>query len=495
MSIALNYYSGSYNYNNSGNIYVHLHARNIGRAMEGQPINPSSVVNIFKERKQQAFEASKNQFRTLFKNSLDSKSIELLNQVFDNDDLMTELQEEMGKKFQQALSIDKMQALMDLQKTVATGKMAASILSKSQKSIKDFDILLQSLSQAAQLLGTESGARLAMLLSHQHEINNSRQLGKFLLDALSKFKKQNQKALLTDLEIQQATQISGHIKALANALATGKTGNKKKKNLTQSAIVKLVENIFNTGFAESISAILKNTVYVTLDETFKASLTGSQRVQIQYSNEFGNIIASSLGQKAYGKADAFFDNVKIKLEGSNKQVTLNVGISDKFYKLNYFPGLKGNKNKNSYSASSGGSLYQALWSSFGSNLRYLYYAYNTLGHGNEEGWSQAQGALNEVILTRQIVRLFASRGGNEDFAQFMFVNGQILPIWDIIMSTIKDISSFSSYSQPVTLSIADYNKIQNSAQNYEETLDQRIYNVNRDIQNAKISAHVNLNNL
>jgi len=52
--------------------------------------------------------------------------------------------------------------------------------------------------------------------------------------------------------------------------------------------------------------------------------------------------------------------------------------------------------------------------------------------------------LNEVILTRQIIRLFSSRGGNEDFAQFMFVNGQIVPIWDIIMSTIENISLSSA---------------------------------------------------
>lgn len=497
MSVALNYYSGSYDYDNGGNIYVHLHVKNIGRAMGGDSVDPSSVASIFRERKKQALEASKTQFKTLFKNSLDNKSVELLNQVFNNDDLMTELQKEMGKKFQQALSVDKMQSLMDIQRSVATGKLAASILANSQRSIKDFDTLLQSLSRAAELLGTESGARLAILLSHQHKIGNSQQLGDFLLNALSTFEKQNQKILLTDLELQQADQVVSNIRALANALSTGVTAGNKK--LTQSAMVKMVENIFNTGFAESISAMLKNTAYVALDQTFKAALTGSEKVQIQYSNEFGQAIANSLGQAAYGKADAFFNNVKIKLDGSNKQVTLNVGISDKFYKLNEFPGLKGNKNKNSYSAGSGGSLSQALWSSFGSNLRYLYYAYNTLGHGNRKGWDQAQGALNEVILTRQIVRLFASRGGNADFAQFMFVNGQIIPIWDIIMSTVNDISLSSSqhgqHSQPVTLSITGHGDIQSAAQNYRKTIDERIYNVNKAVQRAKITAHINLNNL
>ena len=497
MSAALNYYSGPYNYNNGGNIYVHLHVKNIGRAMEGDSISPSSVASIFRERKRQALDASKNQYKVLFKNSLDKKSAELLNQVFNNDDLMTQLQEEMGKKFQQALSVDKMQSLMNIQRSIANKNFANMILNNSKKSIENFDILLKSLSDAAKLLDTESGARLAALLSHQHKINNSQQLGSFLLNALSTFEKENQKILLSGLEIQQADQIVSNIKALANALATNKISN--SKSLTQSAIVKMIENIFNTGFAESISAILKNTAYVTLDQKFKASLTGNQKVQIQYSDEFGKIVASSLGQAAYGKADAFFNNVKIELEGSNKKVTLDIGISDKFYKLNEFPGLKGNKNRNLYSAGSGGSLSEALWSSFGSNLRYLYYAYNTLGHGNRKGWDQAQGALNEVILTRQIVRLFASRGGNADFAQFMFVNGQIVPIWNIIMSTINDISLSSSlhgqHSQPVTLSIPGRDDIQKATQNYRKSLEERIYNVNKAVQKAKITAHVNLNNL
>ena len=74
-------------------------------------------------------------------------------------------------------------------------------------------------------------------------------------------------------------------------------------------------------------------------------------------------------------------------------------------------------------------------------MRYL--AINTIGHGHSE-WSIAQQALNEVLLTRQIVRLFSSRGGSSDFAQFMFVNGRIVPIYEIIMSTLEDISLSSS---------------------------------------------------
>ena len=498
MSAASRYYSGPYNYGEGGNIYVHFHSENIGRAMNESAVSSLEIIEIFKKRKMQAFQASKNQFRNLFKQSLDNKSAELLNQVFNNDDLMTKLQKEMGEKFEEALAVDKMQKLMDIQRTVVSNNFAKDLLSKSKKSIEAFNTLLAGLASAARLLNTKSGSNLAALLSHQYKsTNNIQSFGKFLLKALKTFEKQNKKILLSELEIQQAEQVVQNIKSLANALETGKTS--KGKDLSQKTINKLAEDIFNTGFAESISAILKNTAYVSLDQNFKATLTGKEAITIQYSDQFGKAIEDNSSQKSFGKADAMFENVKIKIDEKDKHITLDIGISDKFYKLNNFPGLKGSNNKNLYSSGSGGSLVEALWSSFGTNLKYLYYAYNVLGHGNKNNWNQAQMALNEVILTRQIVRLFSSRGGKKDFAQFMFVNGQIISVWDIIMSTLQDVSYSKSFegvkTQPVTLTIQGRGEIQSAAQTYKETVTERIYDVNRAVQRAKIKAELNLNNL
>lgn len=503
MSAASNYYSGSYNYGEGGNIYVHLHVGNIGRAMGGQAVPPSEVADIFRERKRQALQASKKQFKTLFINSLNQDGAVLLQEVFNNDDLMALLQKQLGIKFQQALAVDKMQKLMEIERSgIATDKFAQVILKNSKQSIQNFDILLNSLSQACKLLGTESGARFAAILSHGHNVKNVSQMGVFLLRAIKEFQKSNDKKLMTDLEIQQGDQIVESINALGKALKRGKTSGGKQ--LGQASIRRMIQSIFNTGFAESISAIIKDTAYVSIDQTFKASLTGATTAEIQYSDQFGNIVSKSKGNAAYGKADAFFNNVKVNLSGNgyignNVTINLDIGISDKFYKTSYFPGLKGHQKNQSYSSGSGGSLVQALWSAFGSNLKYLYYAYNTLGHGDRSGWDTAQSALNEVILTRQIVRLFASRGGNEDFAQFMFVNGQIIPIWDIIMSTMENISLSSSQkgekTQPVTLSITDRGNIEKAARARKVTLEERIYNVNNAVKKAKIVAHVNLNNL
>jgi hypothetical protein len=37
-------------------------------------------------------------------------------------------------------------------------------------------------------------------------------------------------------------------------------------------------------------------------------------------------------------------------------------------------------------------------------------------------------ALNDILLTRQINRIFASRGGVKDFSQYVLVNGMVVSI-------------------------------------------------------------------
>lgn len=494
-----NFYSGPMLFERTNNIYVHFHARNIGKAAGGSAISADQAIQNFRDRKKQAIEASKTQYKTLFKNSLSEDSYELLEEVFNNDDLMTKVSQEMGKKFEEALSFDKMQKLMQLQRSeITTNNFAEEILKNSKESISNFNILLKALSEAANLLETDAGGALAAVLSSKYEGEaDSKKMGSFLLSALEDFKKDNNEKPISSLQIQQIDQIISSINALGRALQSGKTSS-ENKDITGSAIRRMVESIFNTGFAESISAILTKTAYVGIGQVI-ASLSGSQQVEILQSDEFGHLTKTKKGTAAYGKADALFENVKINLEGYNSKITLTVGISDKFYKSNQFPGLKGNEGKQSYSSGYGGNLIQTLSAAFGNNLRYRYLAYNTLAHGRYQNWSIAQQALNEVLLARQIVRLFASRGGNKDFAQFMYVNGQIVPIWNIILSTLNDISLSKSLggdeSQPVTLSIEGRDKIQTQARTRRDSNADRIARTNAAVAKAKITAHLNLKNL
>ena len=72
--------------------------------------------------------------------------------------------------------------------------------------------------------------------------------------------------------------------------------------------------------------------------------------------------------------------------------------------------------------------------------------------------------VNDLIVTRQILRLFATAGNESDFAQFMLVNGKIVSVWNIVQYAISSNLMLSkseggSASQGIVLSIPDRSKI------------------------------------
>jgi len=75
-----------------------------------------------------------------------------------------------------------------------------------------------------------------------------------------------------------------------------------------------------------------------------------------------------------------------------------------------------------------------------------------------------QPEFNDLIATRQILRLFATAGSESDFAQFMLVNGRIVSIWSIVQYVISSNLSLSASqdggkTQGIVLSIPDRPKI------------------------------------
>jgi hypothetical protein len=54
-----------------------------------------------------------------------------------------------------------------------------------------------------------------------------------------------------------------------------------------------------------------------------------------------------------------------------------------------------------------------------------------------------QSELNDLIATRQIIRLFSSAGTESDFVNFMLLNGKIISVWDIVKYAISSDLSVS----------------------------------------------------
>ena len=117
--------------------------------------------------------------------------------------------------------------------------------------------------------------------------------------------------------------------------------------------------------------------------------------------------------------------------------------------------------------------------------------------------------MNDLIATRQLIRLFASAGSSSDFAQFMIVNGQVVSIWSLVeYALMNDLGLSSSMkgssSQAIVLSIPDRPKI--AGANVYDPLDtpgetpsvaawNRSRKVNSVIDSARIKAELHLSKL
>lgn len=55
-----------------------------------------------------------------------------------------------------------------------------------------------------------------------------------------------------------------------------------------------------------------------------------------------------------------------------------------------------------------------------------------------------QEELNDLILKRQILRLFATNSSFQDFSQFILINGQIISIWEVLQYALNTELKFSN---------------------------------------------------
>ena len=126
-----------------------------------------------------------------------------------------------------------------------------------------------------------------------------------------------------------------------------------------------------------------------------------------------------------------------------------------------------------------------------------YLAYNVLFQGSES-LPAATIALQDILLTRQISRLFATRGGVKDFSQYVIVNGQVVSIWDLIMYAIdNNVGASTSMdkrgSQAVVLHIDGRKDIFSYSR--EINARKRVPGVNKAINKATVMATVRVEKL
>jgi hypothetical protein len=433
--MARDYYSGPYIFAGS-DYYVHKRKRNIGRAAGGSPMSDAEIASIFSKQKEQTANAAKAYYKQLLIHNLkvDDQSLKLLNEVFQKDDTISAIDGAIKKNMEKAMNIEELTTLRT-NRDVAIGMAkqmltAPSVVSKTSY----YDTFLQVLADTVQLVHGEPGKYLAkaLLISQSNGKKGPHTLkgyGEGIMNALHHFITDEVDEFFTVLpeEVDKFYELVTALGGFASRLQEGKTST--GATINKKNIVDMVDALFTSGFSELIGSQLKDIAEMAIDHSL-TTIVGKDTTEIQRTDQHGNMTFKQKGSAAFGKTDIKFQNVNIKLDVSEAreiggEITLDIGISNKFYRTQGFVGITEDKDKLSFSSGSGGSLKEALESIFNSNYE-EYLAYNALARGNQLLASNL--ALHNLILTRQINRLFSTRGGVQDFSQFIFANGQVISI-------------------------------------------------------------------
>lgn len=479
--------------------YIHYHQENIGKA-DGHSV--PDIVSTFQSHRTDVLTQSKETYKKLFKESiLKGSSRKLLNEAFSKEDVLTEIDRQMTKQMQELIATDKLQLLMEKQRSLYQGKQGninfVNLLSSgSKEQIEELDKLISVLIECCKILNSTDGSQLAIELINFRKSNFDLQR---LQQALDDFTKENDNELIS-IDRQRAISAAQSINALARGLIAGKTS--KGKELTTQGAQKMVDAIFNTGFGEAVASMIDETANAPINRGL-IELTGKKGVsgvQISLNSKNGDKITDAVRRS--GKADIKFSNLRFKIQQNGKtqggRISMTVGLSNKLYKTNHFKNLDKKQSFHAfeYSSGSGGTFKEAIDAIFNSSIYNKYLAYNVMARRST--MTKEAQALQDLILTRQIVKLFSSRGGQEDFSQWMLVNGEIISIWQIILSTEKFVGLSHSQmtqtsEQAVSLSLPGTQDIEKEM--IKREAEERVPIVNKKLNEMTIKAYVHIDKL
>ena len=364
---------------------------------------------------------------------VDKTSLDLFNTLFDTDGdkLMSEIDKEIKEKLQKSLNTEDLSKFMTVYRKGA--ELSKDLLGDTKTALTAFNDLLTCLEEASRLVhDNELGSQLAAILAMAHISNRSVQqvslnyMGEKLQNAITDFLDVNP---IVDLHEASILNVLTALQRFSKTLQEGKTTT--GRNLTKGNITKVVDSIFQKGFSEVLGSQIMSTAELAVQEQL-TKIVGGETYQVQTSSMQG-YLKELQGTKRAGKTDISLPKTYVSITTSDPKaqgssVEINLGISNKFYRSYGFPGADESTalTNVSFSSGSGGTLKEALESIFETDFQH-YLAYNTFARG-AGSLPAATVALQDLLLTRQINRLFASRGGIQDFSQYILVNGEVVSV-------------------------------------------------------------------
>lgn len=377
------------------------------------------------------------------------------------------------------------------------------------------DALKLILSNARNMFYGNNGSQVASYTQRYAGRRGIKHLGSFLMKELNQFERLNHDAIINSKELTVAVEKLRHpFKALRDLM----TQSMEDHNKTTSEF-----GLLNLrGSATQIFPFLQEVIGVNIVKTGEYNAvrivadaldnSGDTPTPIRFSTPSGNYgktetetasIQSNFSDTSsrFGKADSRYKHVLINLKevfGENYgQVLLSIGLSVKAYKKGDIPIGGGLLNKQGFktdiSLGGGMNFVDACVLLWGDSNYERYLAYNTLAHRKD--LPKAYDSLKDVLFTRSIIYLAAGRGLT-DFSQFLFINGNILSMWDLIFYVLSNKTSESGKEGRVFdtkggfegqfTNLTDLNE----AMKHRRTMDYRMSLVDEAIGHVGMTSHI-----
>lgn len=509
-------------YSYGGGLYIHLHQKDIGAMLTHKPTSVNSLVNTFKNQKNNARKAVQTQYKELFLANVAPKDYTTLEDLFKDNGDIQKIDAVLKQYFQENLKSDKVKQIIENQKRIQWGSDSTDLkeaLNKTSQVWQGFDTLLSNIASSVKILNNTDGKAIAAIIRQAQKKKTIGEVGEFLEKALNQVSIDNSTIPGENLQNAVATlkEISGKL-AIGDKRGRAKKTEDKKEPLTIEFLKSSIDrNFFSTVLGESIGRDIpmlaeeQATVYIQ-DVVNNIKSTGKTTVELLKTSAHGTYAGQpAIGEKRQGKADIKFNNVTLSLDKilDGKQglgeVHLNIGLSNKAYKT---LSLGQNKSLTNKSLVTGGSMkINDIFSILTSYERIKYLGYNVLAWTSGSAPNDLKDdapditpallSLQDALFTRATLYLFGARG-KEDFANFMFINGQLISMLDIVNRVVKqnNIATTSTMNngkkQGVIFSIPGRYKWWSGLNNdtiYNHAT--RVQTLNDAINNSRIEGHIN----